>query len=396
MPFASIHYPFENKEVFDKNFPAEFIAEGLDQTRGWFYSLINLGVGLFDKAPYKNVIVNGIINAKDGQKMSKSQKNYTDPMEVVEKYGADALRYALLSTPLVRGESVSFGDEYVDEASKKVVQRFENAVDFYALYTNDNVIASSESQNVLDQWMLARVSETLQKVTGGFNSYKLDEAVRPLELLIDDLSTWYLRRSRDRLKSDDSAEALSAMKFIILETVKMSAPVMPFLAERVYLSIDGARESVHLEAWSKFKYENKEVLDEMKTVREIVTSALLVRQTNNIKVRQPLATLYTNKKVGEEYMDIIKEELNVLEVVIDEERVELTSLDLVITPELKLAGDKRELQREIRDLRKEAGLTQNDFADLEIVESKILLCDDELKASVRIKNVTVGEVTRIV
>jgi isoleucyl-tRNA synthetase len=186
------------------------------------------------------------------------------------------------------------------------------------------------------------------------------------------------------------------MKFIILETVKMSAPVMPFLAERVYLSIDGARESVHLEAWSKFKYENKEVLDEMKTVREIVTSALLVRQTNNIKVRQPLATLFINQKVGDEYMDIIKEELNVLEVVIDEERVELTSLDLVITPELKLAGDKRELQREIRDLRKEAGLTQNDFADLEIVESKILLCDDELKASVRIKNVTVGEVTRIV
>jgi isoleucyl-tRNA synthetase len=396
MPFASIHYPFENKEVFDKNFPAELIAEGLDQTRGWFYSLINLGVGLFDKAPYKNVIVNGIINAKDGQKMSKSQKNYTDPMEVVEKYGADALRYALLSTPLVRGESVSFGDEYVDEASKKVVQRFENVVDFYALYTNSNVIASSESKNVLDQWMLARVSETLARVTLGFDSYKLDEAVRPLEDLIDDLSTWYLRRSRDRLKSNDSAEALSVMKFIVLEIVKMSAPVMPFLSERVYLSIDGARESVHLEAWSKFKYENKEVLDEMKTVREIVTSALLVRQTNNIKVRQPLAALYTNKKAGEEYMEIIKEELNVLEVVIDEARVELTSLDLVITPELKLAGDKRELQREIRDLRKEAGLTQNDFADLEIVSDKLHLIDDELKASVRIKNVAVGEVTRIV
>lgn len=396
MPFASIHYPFENKDLFEKNFPAEFIAEGLDQTRGWFYSLINLGVGLFDQAPYKNVIVNGIINAADGQKMSKSQKNYTDPMEIVEKYGADALRYALLSTPLVRGESVAFGDEYVDEASKKVVQRFENVVDFYSLYANPDVVASSDSKNILDKWMLARVSETLQRVTGGFDSYKLDEAVRPLEDLIDDLSTWYLRRSRDRLKSDENKEALSAMKFIILEIVKMSAPVMPFLSERVYLSVSGDKESVHLEVWSKFKYENKEVLDEMKTVREVVTSALLERQIANIKVRQPLATLFLNQKVNAEYVDILKEELNVLDIVINEEQTEMTKLDLVITPELKLAGDKRELQREIRDLRKEANLTQNDFADLEIVESKLHLFDDELLASVKIKSVKVGEVTRIV
>lgn len=396
MPFASIHYPFENKDLFEKNFPAEFIAEGLDQTRGWFYSLINLGVGLFDQAPYKNVIVNGIINAADGQKMSKSQKNYTDPMEIVEKYGADALRYALLSTPLVRGESVAFGDEYVDEASKKVVQRFENVVDFYSLYANPDVVASSDSKNILDKWMLARVSETLQRVTGGFDSYKLDEAVRPLEDLIDDLSTWYLRRSRDRLKSDENREALSAMKFIILEIVKMSAPVMPFLSERVYLSVSGDKESVHLEVWSKFKYENKEVLDEMKTVREVVTSALLERQVANIKVRQPLATLFLNQKVNAEYVDILKEELNVLDIVINEEQTEMTKLDLVITPELKLAGDKRELQREIRDLRKEANLTQNDFADLEIIESKLHLFDDELLASVKIKSVKVGEVTRIV
>ncbi len=396
MPFASIHYPFENKDLFQKNFPAEFIAEGLDQTRGWFYSLINLGVGLFDEAPYKNVIVNGIINAADGQKMSKSQKNYTDPMEIVTKYGADALRYALLSTPLVRGESVVFGDEYVDEASKKVVQRFENVVDFYTLYANSDVVAIGESKNILDQWILARVSETLARVTTGFDGYKLDEAVRPLESLIDDLSTWYLRRSRDRLKSDDSAEALSVMKFIILEIAKMSAPVMPFLSERVYLSVGGTGESVHLESWSKFRYENMKVLEEMKTVREIVTSALLVRQTNNIKVRQPLATLSLNQKVGDEYLDILKEELNVLDVVIDDTQIEMTRLDLIITPELKLAGDKRELQREIRDLRKESGLTQNDFADLEIVESKLHLLDDELMASVRIKSVTVGGATRIV
>jgi len=395
MPFASIHYPFEHKETFDNNFPAEFIAEGLDQTRGWFYSLINLGVGIFDKAPYKHVIVNGIINASDGQKMSKSLKNYTDPMEIVEKYGADALRFALLATPLVRGESVSFSDDYVDESSKKIIQRFENVFDFYKMYATGDVIEKSDSQNILDKWMLARVSETLQKVTIGFESYKLDEAARPLESLIDDLSTWYLRRSRDRLKADDNTEALATFKFILLEIVKMSAPIMPFMTERVYADLKQNKESVHLEKWSTFKFEDDEVLEKMKLVRDVVTSALLIRQNNNIKVRQPLASLTINLNLGEEYFSILKEELNVLDVKMDLEQKDLTVLDMQITPELKIAGEKREMLREIKDLRKEAGLTQEDFANLEIPEDKMYLVDEDFKKSARVKNITSGATLKV-
>jgi isoleucyl-tRNA synthetase len=164
MPFAQLHYPFENKETFDKNYPADFIAEGMDQTRGWFYSLINLGVGLFGKAPYKHVIVNGVVLAEGGEKMSKSKKNYTDPRELIEKFGIDAIRYFLLSSPVIKGESVEFADKSVDEVYKKVIQRLENVLSLYEMNVPQDVVRSASSSDVLNAWIISRVQEMARNI----------------------------------------------------------------------------------------------------------------------------------------------------------------------------------------------------------------------------------------
>ncbi len=392
MPYGQLHYPFENKKVFEENFPAEFIAEGLDQTRGWFYSLINLGVGLFEKAPYKHVIVNGLVMAEDGSKMSKSQKNYTDPLALVEKFGADALRYALLASPLVKGENTPFGDSLVEEVYKKNIQRLENVVEFYKMYSDLPHEASRSSKNILDIWMISNLSNRVMESTHGYESYKLDEAVNPITPLIDDLSTWYLRRSRERLKGDmgqdAKIEALSTLKYVLIETAKLVAPVMPFLAERVYMEVGGQAESVHLDRWTVFASGdvNTSVLDEMQKVRSLVSDALMLRQKSNIKVRQPLQSLGVNFKLESQYEDIVKDEVNVKEII----HSDTLSLDTNITEELRVEGQKRDLSREIKDKRKELGLASKDEIVLFIDADRYSLADEEYKKEMKIRDVQVG------
>jgi isoleucyl-tRNA synthetase len=251
MPFAQLHYPFENKELFEKSFPADFIAEGLDQTRGWFYSLLNLSVGLFDKSSYKHVIVNGLTMAADGEKMSKSKKNYTDPMVLIEKYGADAFRYSLLSSPLMRGENIPFPDSLVDEVYKKLVMRLENVVSFYKMYEDKNVEIHAESRDILDTWILSLLDKLVLDTTSAMEKYELDNATRPFESFIDDLSTWYVRRSRERLKGEEGEEvrknSLATLGYVLDVLSKTLAPFMPFMAERIYRDVSPICESVHLE-----------------------------------------------------------------------------------------------------------------------------------------------------
>ncbi len=364
MPFASLHYPFENKEIFEKNYPADFIAEGLDQTRGWFYSLINLGVGLFDKAPYKHVIVNGLVMAPSGLKLSKSEKNYTDPMDLVEKYGADAVRYALLSSPVIKGENVLFTDKMVEDTYKKVISRLDNILSLYEMNREGVVRATTDSVHVLDRWIISRVHDVVVKVTKGYDTYTLDEATYPIDQFVDDLSVWYVRRSRDRLKGDAGVDekqiAYETLTYVLTTLAKVIAPVMPFIAERIYSTVGGEKESVHLESWPQTFSVDTELLATMKNIRAVVTIALSLRTQEKIAVRQPLQKITLKEVIPKEYISTVLDELNVKEILFDENQTEACVLDTVITETLQVEGNVRNLMRAAQDARKDKGLSPKD------------------------------------
>ena len=370
MPFASIHYPFENKHLFDKNNPAQFIAEGIDQTRGWFYSLINLGVGLFDMAPYQHVIVNGHILAATGAKLSKSEKNYTDPMELVEKFGADAMRYALLSSPVVKGENLQFDDDYVSDVYKKCISRLENVVTLYEMNEEEDVISSPMSDDVLDRWMVSRIHELVEESTKGYDSYLLDDATHGIGYIIDDISVWYTRRSRERLKGDlgatEKKKAYETLKYTLLTLAKVMAPVMPFIAERVYAALGGERESVHLDAWPLGGVIDGQLIVDMKHVRDAVSLGLMKRVETKLNVKQPLLSVTFRQPIDEKFFNLICDELNVKRVLIDEKQLDDVVLDTTITKELQQEGDVRKLIRAVQDMRKEKGLQPSDEITLTI------------------------------
>jgi isoleucyl-tRNA synthetase len=385
MPFGEAHYPF-NKCNFNprpgpftkilgktKGYPADFIAEGLDQTRGWFYSMLVLGVALFGKSPYKKVVVNGLVLAEDGQKMSKSKKNYPDIMYIINKYGADALRYYLMSSPIVHAQDLCFSEKGVDEVVKKHIGRLNNVVTFYEMYARDHVNKNKEidtkkipNNNILDQWITARLGELVKEVTENLEKYEIDKAIRPFADFIDDLSTWYLRRSRDRFKSDNVA--LVTTRIVLVELSKLLAPFMPFLAEDIYGRLkvydDKMKESVHMESWPKVEKFDKKIIESMHEVRRVASLGLEARMKVKINVRQPLSKLTIKTNIPENMLDLIKDEVNVKEVLVDTKLVEEVVLDINITPELRDEGAVRELVRMIQDLRKEKGLTIQDRVTL--------------------------------
>ncbi len=412
MPYAQFHYPFENGELFEKNFPADFIAEGLDQTRGWFYSLLNISVGLFNKSAYKNVIVNGLLLAADGEKMSKSKNNYTDPVLLVERFGADAFRYSLLSSSLMSAENTPFSDANVEEVYKKVISKLENVFSFFEMVRDEENIQKifsinkKDITNPMDVWILVRLNEVLVSTTKAMNSYRLDTATRPFEKFVDDLSTWWLRRSRERLKGEygeNEEEKLNnkiisqyVLYLVLHDFSRIIAPFMPFLAERVYQGInignDKKRESVHLESWpGEFLKIDQDILKEMEEVRSVVTELLMIRQKNNLPVRQPLEKATINKDL-ENYFEVIKDEINVKYLSISDEN----SLDLNLTEELKREGQYRELVRKIKDLRKESNLTPSDTVALEFKGDKnkidfVNSFEEELKKDCKLSEIKFEE-----
>ncbi len=399
MPYGQAHYPFE-KEGFDpvgsgwfkkaKGFPADFIAEGLDQTRGWFYSMLVLGVGLFGKSPYNAVAVNGIVLAENGAKMSKRLKNYPDPLAIVEKYGADSLRYYLMSSPVVRGEDLRFSERGVDEVSKKIFGRIDNVLAFYLLYADSSLKATSyklKATHVLDRWIIARLHELMYEVTTSLEIYELDKATRPIGDFIDDLSTWYLRRSRDRIKSDvleEKEAALGTLGYVLRELSKVMAPFAPFFAEYLFQSVKdkGLKikdvTSVHLEAWPSGGKVDTELLKQMEEVRKIVSSALEARAKVNIKVRQPLQKLKMKSdilmssprkrgsRLSPDLLQLILDEVNVKEIVIDPTLSTEVELDTTMTQELRDEGMFRELSRAVQEMRKTQGLKAGEPATLHI------------------------------
>lgn len=372
MPYGQAHYPFENKEAFESAFPAQYIAEGQDQTRAWFYYLHVLSTSLFDAPAYQNVVVNGIVLAEDGKKMSKRLQNYPDPMEVVARYGADAVRHYLLASPVVHAENLRFSESGVDEVAKKFITILRNVLSFYTLYrTHDDGRTPSGAQ-VLDRWVLARLHETLTEETKAMETYDFAYASRVLQEFVTDLSTWYVRRSRERLKAegDDRAEALATLRVTLETFAKMIAPSMPFLAELVYQELNGAfgggeeRLSVHLELWPEpnASWKDEDVLKQMGETRAVVSRALERRADAGKNVRQVLAKLTVTRPGGalsEEYVEVIKDEVNVKEVLFQTGELGV-ELDLVLTPELVREGTVREIMRRVNAMRKESGLTIED------------------------------------
>jgi isoleucyl-tRNA synthetase len=425
MPYAQFHYPFENKKEFERNFPADFIAEGLDQTRGWFYNMLILSVGLFDKSAYKNVIVNGLVLAEDGKKMSKRLKNYPDPMEIVGKYGADAMRYYMLSSPVVRGEDLSFSEKGVDEVYKKVILRLQNVVSFYKLYDSslkNKTNKRSASSNILDKWILSRLDVLVNEVSESMDAYEIERATRPIALFVDDLSTWYLRRSRDRFKSDNESDkqfALETTRYLLTTLSKVLSPFMPFSAESIYKEVDGGKESVHLEEWPKekqsiisriFKTKAPKILKEMGEIRNIVSLGLEERAKIGIKVRQPLSKLkiINNKseiKWNDGLIKLIKDEVNVKDVVFveparshnegldSEKKVEL---DTELTEDLIKEGTYRELLRHVQSLRKSEKLIPSDIVELFIETDKkgkeiVLEFEEKIKDTAMIRSIDIHD-----
>lgn len=419
MPFAQHHYPMDNKEKFDKNFPAQFIAEGIDQTRTWFYYLHVISGGIFGCHSFQNVIANGIVLAEDGKKMSKRLKNYPDPMLVMEKYGSDALRAYLSASPVMAAENLNFSEAGVQESLRKNVMVLWNIYKFYEMFAADAKVIigkaelkTSESANVLDKWILAKFNLLVKEITGAMESYSLPKAMRPITEFIDEMSTWYLRRSRDRFKSDDAADkqaALETTRYVLIGLAKVMAPFTPFIAENLWQKTSGydfrdESRSVHLEAWPEVEEIADESvldnLDKMNLVRRLVELGLAKRDEAGIKIRQMLAgmTVRGVEILAPEYLALITDELNIQTIdfaVVATEKIEV-ELDINITPELKLEGTKREIIRFVNMLRKDAGLSLQDKATISISGAPVEMAKDIEKIKADILRDTLSSALEIV
>lgn len=393
MPYANIHWPFsqnqkspislsQNREraktknqKFPEAFPADFISEGIDQTRGWFYTLMAVSVMLGFGAPYRNVVSLGLLLDKNGQKMSKSKGNVVDPWSMIQKYGADAMRWYFY-TVNDPGDSKNFNETDILKASRKFLLLFYNSFAFFDLYGvyGISIEKPPETKNVLDIWILARLSETLLNAKKSMENYDVLKAAVALQDLCDDLSRWYIRRSRRRFQKPESQrdlkEASQVLGFVLLSLSKAAAPFVPFFAESVYQSLKkigkfAAKESVHLENFPQYLISPKKrvILPRMAAARDIASKILARRAEEKIKIRQPLAKLTMRDSVlakEKGIISILKGEVNVKEVKVDKTLKEEFLLDTILTPELKAEGILRECLRLIQDLRQEAGFAPKD------------------------------------
>lgn len=388
MPFAQFHYPFENVEKFEQNFPGDFIVEYVGQVRAWFYYVHAVNVGLFGKNAFKNVIVTGNIAGNDGRKMSKSLGNFTDPNVLMDQYSADSLRFLLLQSPVLNGEDFALQDKEVGDVARKLGMIW-NMYDFFTMYAEvdgwefdpekPRSVSPTELTHSLDKWIVSRLHQLNTHVTTYMDEYNIPTAVSEILPFIEDASNWYVRRSRRRFwksgDDQDKNDAYRTLHYVLLKLSVILAPFTPFLAEELYQKLGGGNESVHLLDWPQNESVDELVLQEMNTVRDYVNQALSIRAKERLKTRQPLASA-TIPTTGTfvDFADILKEELNVKEVVVGDE----LTLDLTVTPELKREGLMREVIRYVQSARKDAGLQVDDRIQLSLTAT-----DEQLQQAIR-------------
>jgi isoleucyl-tRNA synthetase len=346
MPYSQVHYPFENKEHFESHYPADFIAEGLDQTRGWFYTLTVLAAALFDKPAFQNCVVNGLVLAADGKKMSKSLRNYSDPNDVMEKFGADALRFFLMHSAAVKADDMCFSDEGVKEVLKSVFIPVWNAYGFFVTYANIDLMKGSETpkdvRNPLDRWILSVCEAMVKSVTDELEAYDIQRAIDPIVDFVDALNNWYIRRSRRRFwkseSDNDKIEAYATLRRVLERLSLVMAPFTPFMSEAIYLNIKttGAPDSVHLCDFPEYdsQYRDETLEWKMSSARRAVSMGHALRAQFNIKNRQPLSAVHLvtrdpkEKAVLLEMEDVIRDELNVKRIVFRENEEDLVEFSV--------------------------------------------------------------------
>jgi isoleucyl-tRNA synthetase len=402
MPYAQNHYPFENKEETMREFPADFIAEGLDQTRGWFYTLTVIASALFDQPAFLNVIVNGIVLAEDGHKMSKRLKNYPDPEVVIDKYGSDAIRLCLLNSPVVRAEDMNFSEGAVEGVLKQVLLPLWNSYLFLATYAEIYEWIPTADQYDrpkadIDRWILSVLQKLIEDVESAMDQYKLDQAVEPLIAFIDGLTNWYIRRSRTRFwaeeNTEDRRQAFETLYTVILTVSKLAAPFMPFLTDAIYqeLKRESCKESIHLTDFPKVDeyLRDVELEEEMKHTQAIVNSGHALRKEHQIKVRQPLkkAHIISSESVLLEglkrHEHLIREELNVKELEFHQE--ESHFVQLKPKPNFRVLGKKvGKFMNQVKE--KIDGLDQKilkkifnkELVEIEVEGEKIVLGEEDV------------------
>lgn len=399
MPYASIHYPFENKQKLEDNYPAQFISEYIAQTRAWFYTLHVMSVALFDEPSFENVLTTGTIMATDGSKMSKSKKNFPDPNILIEKYGVDALRFYLMSSSVMKAGSPNFSEDSVKEIYQKLINILWNVFSFYKLYVKTPITNPKPStDNILDQWLISLTHSLVKKVTQHLDNYNTVKACQAMQAYISDLSTWYLRRSRDRLKLDKKTQSTLAWA---LETLaKTMAPVTPFIAESIFHNLASHKKSVHLQDWPKAnaKLINSSLEANMQKAREIVEKIHSQRKEKQIKVRQPLAkAVVSGKSFGtKEIQQIILDETNLKKLEFTSKNKDLTiKLDTKLTPKLKSEGEAREIIRQVQELRKKAKTEFNETIKLELPKWPEDFTD-YIKEKTLAKKITKGKVVKVI
>lgn len=354
MPYAQWHWPFENKGIFRQQFPADFITEGIDQTRGWFWSLLGISTLLGLGSSYKNVMVVGHTLDEKGKKMSKSIGNVILPFEMMDKYGVDATRWYFYATT-APGENKIVLPKEIESKLKNFIFTVQNCLRFYELYKNSlpSTVYRLSPKNLLDKWLISKLHRLIRDSSENLDRYEIPATARAIEtFLIEDLSNWWLRRSRKR------KEALPLLHHVLTESAKLLAPFTPFLAEHIHHQLNEEDESVHLKPWPKLtkKYINNDLETEMDEVKSVVSAGLAIRKEQQIKVRQPLAVVRLNraKKFNRQLEDLIRDELNVKKIVYDKSQSEPVALDLELTEALISEGQAREVMRQIQEMRKEA------------------------------------------